>query len=179
MYTEVFSLDSKTAHFNRAVNRVKDDTRCTELLGASKKITAYGEPTWNKWARARPIAYGHFNRPCECILIYYVQVNYPKRSIWRWTSHYAFQCKSSSVDPQKPIVIRCRWKDPWTREWSTYIWSNDLPTANSSTSIWHWMWKVALGSIWKMQMRPWTVPQRARQSFSAWTGDSLQNSDPS
>jgi import inner membrane translocase subunit TIM21 len=57
LYTEVFSLDSKTAHFNRAVNRVKADPRCAELLGDSKKITAYGEPTWNKWARARPIAH--------------------------------------------------------------------------------------------------------------------------
>jgi len=56
MYTEVFSLDSKTVHFNKAVNQVKKDTRCTDLLGDSKKITAYGEPTWNKWARARPIA---------------------------------------------------------------------------------------------------------------------------
>lgn len=57
MYTEVFSLDSKTSHFNRAVDRVKKDPQCLELLGNSKKITAYGEQTWNKWARARPIAY--------------------------------------------------------------------------------------------------------------------------
>ncbi|KAH7314224.1 TIM21-domain-containing protein [Rhexocercosporidium sp. MPI-PUGE-AT-0058] len=56
MWTEVFSLDSKTVHFNKAVNQVKKDARCTDLLGDSKKITAYGEPTWNKWARARPIA---------------------------------------------------------------------------------------------------------------------------
>ncbi|KAI9054499.1 hypothetical protein LZ554_001657 [Drepanopeziza brunnea f. sp. 'monogermtubi'] len=56
LYTEVFSLDSKTHHFNKAVDQVKKDPRCTELLGDSKKITAYGEPTWNKWARARPIA---------------------------------------------------------------------------------------------------------------------------
>jgi import inner membrane translocase subunit TIM21 len=56
LYTEVFSADSKTAHFNRAVDQVKNDERCTELLGDSKKITAYGEPTFNKWARARPIA---------------------------------------------------------------------------------------------------------------------------
>ncbi|KAH6716744.1 TIM21-domain-containing protein [Leptodontidium sp. 2 PMI_412] len=56
MWTEVFSFDSKTVHFNKAVNQVKKDARCTDLLGDSKKITAYGEPTWNKWARARPIA---------------------------------------------------------------------------------------------------------------------------
>jgi len=56
MYTEVFSSDSKVTHFNRAVDQVKNDPRCTEILGSGKKITAYGEPTWNKWARARPIA---------------------------------------------------------------------------------------------------------------------------
>ncbi|CZT49085.1 probable TIM21 Constituent of the mitochondrial inner membrane presequence translocase (TIM23 complex) [Rhynchosporium secalis] len=56
MWTEVFSFDSKTTHFNKAVNRVKKDPRCTDLLGDGKKITAYGEPTWSKWARARPIA---------------------------------------------------------------------------------------------------------------------------
>ncbi|PBP17105.1 import inner membrane translocase subunit tim-21 [Diplocarpon rosae] len=56
MWTEVFSFDSKTRHFNKAVDQVKNDSRCTDLLGDSKKITAYGEPTWNKWARARPIA---------------------------------------------------------------------------------------------------------------------------
>jgi import inner membrane translocase subunit TIM21 len=57
MYTQVFSPDSATSHFNRAVDRVKADQRCIELLGNSNKIKAYGEPTWNKWARARPIAY--------------------------------------------------------------------------------------------------------------------------
>ncbi|RFU28486.1 hypothetical protein B7463_g7866, partial [Scytalidium lignicola] len=56
MYTDVFSPDSKTSHFNRAVDQVKKDPRCIELLGNSKKITAYGEPTWSKWRRARPIA---------------------------------------------------------------------------------------------------------------------------
>ncbi|RDL33606.1 Uncharacterized protein BP5553_07974 [Venustampulla echinocandica] len=56
MYTEVFSLDSKTAHFNRAVDQIKNDTRCTDLLGNRKKITAYGEPNMSKWATARPIA---------------------------------------------------------------------------------------------------------------------------
>lgn len=56
MYTEVFSPDSKTAQLGRAFDQVRKDSRCTELLGNSKKITAYGEPTWNKWRRARPIA---------------------------------------------------------------------------------------------------------------------------
>ncbi|RDW91024.1 hypothetical protein BP5796_02189 [Coleophoma crateriformis] len=56
MYTEVFSLDSKTAHFNRAADRVKADDRCVALLGDSRQIRAYGEPTRSKWARAGPIA---------------------------------------------------------------------------------------------------------------------------
>ncbi|KAK0701802.1 TIM21-domain-containing protein [Lasiosphaeria miniovina] len=56
LYTEVFSPDSKVAYFNRAVDRIKQDRRCLELLGDSKKITAFGEETNNKWRRARPIA---------------------------------------------------------------------------------------------------------------------------
>jgi len=57
MYTEVFALDSKTNHFNYAVNKIKKDPRCTELLGDSKKITAYGEGSnRSNWRMARPIA---------------------------------------------------------------------------------------------------------------------------
>lgn len=56
LYTEVFALDSKTNHFNYAVNQVKKDSRCTALLGEGKKISAYGEDNWNKWRRNRPIA---------------------------------------------------------------------------------------------------------------------------
>ncbi|KAK5660468.1 hypothetical protein OQA88_13015 [Cercophora sp. LCS_1] len=59
LYQEVFSADSKTAYFNRAVDRIKQDPRCLALLGDSKKITAYGEETFNKWRRARPIASTH------------------------------------------------------------------------------------------------------------------------
>ena len=55
-YTEVLAPNSKTNQFNAAVNRIKASSQCTDLLGSSKKITAFGEPTWNKWARARPIA---------------------------------------------------------------------------------------------------------------------------
>lgn len=57
LYTEVFSPNSKTHYFNKAVDQVRRDPRCTALLGEGKKIAAYGEPTWNKWARARPLAY--------------------------------------------------------------------------------------------------------------------------
>jgi hypothetical protein len=38
------------------VNRIKADERCIDVLGRKKEIRAFGEPTSNKWARARPIA---------------------------------------------------------------------------------------------------------------------------
>jgi hypothetical protein len=99
LYTEVFSLDSKTHHFNKAVDQVKKDPRCTELLGDSKKITAYGEPTWNKWARARPIAYVFsvtgLGRE-QKILIYH-QLNAKDGSIWKRASYHAFQCQSHTL----------------------------------------------------------------------------------
>ncbi|KAL2141291.1 hypothetical protein VTI28DRAFT_2626 [Corynascus sepedonium] len=56
LYSEVFSPDSKTTYFNRAVDRIRADPRCLELLGDGTKITAFGEETYNKWRRARPIA---------------------------------------------------------------------------------------------------------------------------
>jgi import inner membrane translocase subunit TIM21 len=56
LYHEVFSSDSKIAYFNRAVDRIKKDPRCLEMLGDAKKITAFGAETSNKWRRARPIA---------------------------------------------------------------------------------------------------------------------------
>ncbi|KAK1771699.1 mitochondrial import inner membrane translocase subunit tim21 [Phialemonium atrogriseum] len=56
LFKEVFSPDSKISYLNRAISRIKKDQRCLELLGDSNKITAYGEETWNKWRRARPIA---------------------------------------------------------------------------------------------------------------------------
>jgi import inner membrane translocase subunit TIM21 len=56
LFADVFSADSKTNQLSRAFDRIKKDPRCTELLGSSSKIKAYGEPTSNKWARARPIA---------------------------------------------------------------------------------------------------------------------------
>lgn len=56
LYTEIFSSESKTSHFNRAVDEVRTNPRAQELLGPGNKIQAFGETTWNKWARARPIA---------------------------------------------------------------------------------------------------------------------------
>ena len=57
LFTEVFSPDSKVANFSRSVDLVKKDPECQRLLGDPKKITAHGEETYNKWRRARPIAY--------------------------------------------------------------------------------------------------------------------------
>ncbi|KAI1298907.1 import inner membrane translocase subunit tim-21, mitochondrial [Xylaria venustula] len=56
LYQDVFSPDSKTAYFNRAVDRIKKDPACLAVLGEANKITAHGEETANKWRRARPIA---------------------------------------------------------------------------------------------------------------------------
>jgi len=56
LYTDVFSPNSKTWQFEKAVSRIKQDPRCTALLGDSKNIKAYGETTGNKWTRNRPIA---------------------------------------------------------------------------------------------------------------------------
>ena len=57
LYTELFAADSKTRQFNAAVDRIKASPECTALLGLKNKIKAYGEPTSNKWARARPLAH--------------------------------------------------------------------------------------------------------------------------
>ncbi|KAF2180544.1 import inner membrane translocase subunit tim-21, mitochondrial [Zopfia rhizophila CBS 207.26] len=56
LYKEVFSTDSKTAHFNRVTDQIRGDPRCTKLLGDSSKIKSYGEPSWSRWARNRFIA---------------------------------------------------------------------------------------------------------------------------
>ncbi|KAI5845358.1 TIM21-domain-containing protein [Tricharina praecox] len=55
VYLEVIAPDSVTNWFNRAHARVKSDPQCVQLLGAGT-IKAYGEETWNRWARNRPIA---------------------------------------------------------------------------------------------------------------------------
>ncbi|KAI1821538.1 import inner membrane translocase subunit tim-21, mitochondrial [Xylaria intraflava] len=56
LYQDVFSPDSKTAYFNRAVDRIRKDPTCLAVLGDAKHITAHGDETGNKWRRARPIA---------------------------------------------------------------------------------------------------------------------------
>lgn len=63
LYKEVFSSDSKTVQFNRAVDRIRSDSRVKEALGSGHKIRAFGEPTWNRWARVRPIASNTYKDP--------------------------------------------------------------------------------------------------------------------
>ncbi|GAQ43327.1 mitochondrial import inner membrane translocase subunit Tim21 [Aspergillus niger] len=48
LFTEVFSPNSKTWQFEKAVERIKDDARCTDLLGDRREIKAYGENTWSR-----------------------------------------------------------------------------------------------------------------------------------
>ena len=57
LWTDVFSPDSKISNFNRAVDKIRSDPRIIDIIGDSKKITAHGDETFNKWRRARPVAY--------------------------------------------------------------------------------------------------------------------------
>jgi import inner membrane translocase subunit TIM21 len=60
LYSEVFSPSSKTVQFNHAVDRIRRSRECTDALcgsmGQGRDISAYGETTWNRWNRNRPIA---------------------------------------------------------------------------------------------------------------------------
>ncbi|KAF2734564.1 import inner membrane translocase subunit tim-21, mitochondrial [Polyplosphaeria fusca] len=56
LFSDVFSPDSKTAHFNRATDRIRRDRKCQELLGDGSKISAHGEASWSRWARNRYIS---------------------------------------------------------------------------------------------------------------------------
>lgn len=57
LYTDVFSPDSATVQFNKAVDSIRADARAVELLGGpGKDIRGFGEASWNKWRRNRPIA---------------------------------------------------------------------------------------------------------------------------
>lgn len=57
LYQELFAYDSKTRQFNRAVDRIKADPKCREILGPANKIKAYGERPTSRWARAGPLAH--------------------------------------------------------------------------------------------------------------------------
>ncbi|KAI2782448.1 mitochondrial import inner membrane translocase subunit TIM21 [Daldinia loculata] len=105
LYTDVFSPDSKTAYFNRAVDRIKKDPECVRLLGDSKKIIAHGEETMNKWRRARPIAstqYTDAKGNQHLIMHFYVEgplnngvVNV---HLIKYANHHDFEYKYFCVD---------------------------------------------------------------------------------
>lgn len=62
MWSEVFSPDSKTAVFNRVVDKLRANKTANDLLvgtGPDRgKIEAHGEGSnWSRWARNRVIAY--------------------------------------------------------------------------------------------------------------------------
>ncbi|KAJ5485108.1 L-galactonate dehydratase [Penicillium diatomitis] len=55
-WTDVVSPNSRTWQYEKAVERVKEDPRCIQLLGDRREIRAFGETTNSRWARNRPIA---------------------------------------------------------------------------------------------------------------------------
>ncbi|KAJ5974309.1 L-galactonate dehydratase [Penicillium waksmanii] len=55
-WTEIVSPNSRTWQFEKAVDRIKEDSRCTKLLGDRREIRAFGENTSSRWQRNRPIA---------------------------------------------------------------------------------------------------------------------------
>jgi hypothetical protein len=59
MWTDVFSPESRTNQFNRAVRRIKRDSKCIELLGDARKMKAHGDTAWStlRRPRERPAAY--------------------------------------------------------------------------------------------------------------------------
>lgn len=55
MWSDVFSPNSKTSNFNRAVTRIRAYPACTDLLGPGNTIKATGESMWSSYARARQV----------------------------------------------------------------------------------------------------------------------------
>ena len=56
LYTDVFSPSSHITQYNHAVDRVREDRKCQELLGSTKSISALGPATGTSWIRQRPQA---------------------------------------------------------------------------------------------------------------------------
>ncbi|KAF2437842.1 TIM21-domain-containing protein [Karstenula rhodostoma CBS 690.94] len=53
LFADVFSPDSKTAHFNRATTAIRAHPECQRLLGPGNEIAAHGEASWSRLARNR------------------------------------------------------------------------------------------------------------------------------
>ncbi|KAF2748743.1 mitochondrial import inner membrane translocase subunit Tim21 [Sporormia fimetaria CBS 119925] len=56
LFSDIFSPNSKTSHFNRAVTKIRASRECQALLGPGSQIEAHGEPSFSRWARNRFIA---------------------------------------------------------------------------------------------------------------------------
>ncbi|KAL8861319.1 MAG: hypothetical protein Q9178_002191 [Gyalolechia marmorata] len=105
LYKEVFSMDSKTVQFNRAVDRIRSDSRVKEALGSGHKIRAFGEPTWNRWARARPIASQAYKDPngTEHFLMHFNVEGSSRRGVvnlhtFKWPGQSDWQYKYLTLD---------------------------------------------------------------------------------
>jgi import inner membrane translocase subunit TIM21 len=53
MFEDVFSPNSKTSYFNRAVTKIKASPECVDVLGPVEKMTFYGESVRSSFRRAR------------------------------------------------------------------------------------------------------------------------------
>lgn len=52
LWTDVFSPESKTSHYNHAVDTIRNDPKCQEILGEGKDIEAFGQQfSRNRWSR--------------------------------------------------------------------------------------------------------------------------------
>lgn len=53
LFGDVFSPNSKTAHFNHATDLIRNDPRCQKLLGEGSQIAAFGESSFSRYAKNR------------------------------------------------------------------------------------------------------------------------------
>jgi len=53
LFEDVFSPNSKTSYFNRAVKRIKASPECIEALGPANQMVFYGESVRSSFRRAR------------------------------------------------------------------------------------------------------------------------------
>ncbi|KAJ4370948.1 mitochondrial import inner membrane translocase subunit tim21 [Didymella sp. IMI 355093] len=56
LFSDVFSPNSKTAYFNEATEKVRQDPRCQKLLGEGSQIAAFGESSMSRYAKNRFIS---------------------------------------------------------------------------------------------------------------------------
>jgi hypothetical protein len=169
LYSEVFSPDSKTTYFNRAVDRIRKDPRCVELLGDGKKITAFGEETYNKWRRARPIAYvyGFSERRVGDVLIFFSAFRSTVTKDGQGNEHMMIHF---NVGGRRCWSAHERWltlnrsKVRKAQEGSTCTSSNALVSTSTNTSTFSSMSGAIRGYTLRMPMRRAHSRQRKKAS---------------